>query len=97
MRRYSKEFKINAVITYLESGKSQEIIMKKLDVGDRKTFSNWGKEYKSFGNSSFDKKNKSGKKVKESLSKDEEILKLKAENEMLKKILELQRRDAQKK
>lgn len=96
-KRYSKEFKINAVRQYLETGKSQESIMKEFGVGDRVTFSGWVKEYKSKGDQAFDKKVKLSKKNANNLTSEEELIMLRAENEMLKKILEWQRGNVQRK
>ncbi len=71
--------------------------MKELGVGDRKTFSGWVNEYKSKGEQAFDKKIKLPKKSTKNLTQEDEIRMLKAENEMLKKILEWQRGNVQQK
>lgn len=80
LKRYSKEFKINAVRQYLQTDKSKQSIMNELAISDRKTFSDCVKEYKSKGDQAFDKEARASKKNLASLTREEKIIILGAQN-----------------
>lgn len=86
-KTYSAEFKINAIEEYIKTGKSQKKICEDLNIESTSAFGRWVIQYKEQGPGSFyeSKKPRRGA-VKE--SEQDELIRLKAENEVLKKLLE---------
>jgi len=102
--KYTNEFKLNAVLMYL-SGKYGGIgmIYPKLGLRSSKQLRDWIKKYKMHGidglenmTGKFKGLNK-GKPEKKELTIDEEVLKLKAENDYLKGLLNLSLNNIKKK
>lgn len=90
-RKYSPEEKLRAVKLYLEEGYSIKKIAAELEVPEHSTVSRWIKEYLSYGQEYFRQNNrlkKSGRPRKKFRSADEEIEYLKAENAVLRAMLE---------
>jgi len=94
--KYSKEFKLKAVEMYL-SGKygGLDVLFPKLGLKSNAQLVSWIRKYKMFGIDGLENMtgksiglNKGRPRVKE-LSKDEENLRLRAENEYLKGLLQL--------
>ena len=85
-RNYSIEIKLKAVKMYLEEGLSSSKIAKLLDLSSKNRVLLWSKRYEEFGMEGL--KERRGRPKKNFNSIEEEMEKLKAENEYLKKLLE---------
>lgn len=84
MKQYPKEIKRKAVELYLEEGWSTKEIDKELGIRDPNRIFNWLIEYRKEGEKSFEKKPR-GRKKRNEESKEEKILRLEMEVEILKK------------
>ena len=93
-RNYSIEIKLNAVKMYLEEGLSSSKIAKLLDLSSKNRVLLWSKRYEEFGMDGLKERRGSvksplrGRPKKNFNSIEEEMEKLRAENEYLKKLLE---------
>ncbi|GAA0067951.1 hypothetical protein UT300002_27340 [Clostridium perfringens] len=96
-RNYSIEIKLKAVKMYLEEGLSSSKIAKLLDLSSKNRVPLWSKRYEEFGIEGLKERRGSvksplhGRTKKNFNSIEEEMEKLKAENEYLKKLLESRR------
>jgi transposase len=87
--RYSPEVKLEAVKRVL-AGESVKIVAKDYDVKDPDYIYTWIEKYETFGEAGLNRKIRTYRGI----DKDEQIKELKMENELLKKYLQLQRREA---
>lgn len=90
-RKYTPEEKLRAVKLYLEDGYSFKSIAKDMNIPEDSTVSRWVKEYETFGPEYFTRNNraiKSGRPRKKFKSPEEEIEYWKAENAVLRELLE---------
>lgn len=91
---YSAEFKLKAVKMYLEENRGPKFIARALGIPNRKQVEKWVKVYKTRGPEGLEEQRgkscgpKKGRPKK--LGVEDELLKLKAENEYLKKLLILE-------
>lgn len=101
-KSYSKEFKLLAVKMRIEDNKSYRSVAKELHLANQSYVYKWVKKYEKFGEAGLEDRRGYNTKVTrdkskpKSLSIEEENMRLKAENEYLKKLLLAGRRDAQK-
>ena len=72
---YSAEFKLKAVKMYLDDGYGFQAVAKKLNIPDKKSVRRWVKNYNTLGTEGL----------------EEQVKRLQAENEYLKKYLGLER------
>ena len=86
-KAYSAEFKINAIEEYIKTGKSQKKICKDLNITSTSAFGRWVIQYNEKGPDSFYENKKPRREAVEGC-KNEELTRLRAENEVLKKLLE---------
>ncbi|APU59231.1 transposase [Clostridium botulinum] len=92
-RNYSKEIKMKAVKMYLEDGMGSTRIAKELGLSSYKRVLLWAKNYQEFGEDWLEERRgkdstvHKGRPNKKTKSIEEENLRLKAENEYLKKLL----------
>jgi transposase len=99
-RTYDKEFKLRAVRMYLEEHKGYRIVTRELGLSDTKMIRRWVKNFRELGVDGLDDRrgratsSNQRRSRTETLSKDKELERLRAENAYLKKLLELERRDA---
>lgn len=84
---YSAEFKINAIEEYIKTGKSQKKICEDLNITSKSAFGRWVIQYNEKGPDSF-YENKKPRREAVKGSKNDELTRLRAENEVLKKLLE---------
>lgn len=86
-KSYSAEFKIKAIEEYIRTGKSQKRICKDLNITSKSAFGRWVIQYNEKGPDSFyEEKKPRSEAAKESAN--EELVRLRAENQILKKLLE---------
>lgn len=96
-KKYSVELKMQAVKMYLDEGISSTRIAKELKLSTHHRVMLWVNRYKEFGVSGLEERRgktkglNKGRKVKNGLSVEEEIIRLKAENEYLKNLLQIER------
>lgn len=96
-KNYSIEIKLKAVKMYLEEGLSSLQIAKLLDLSSKNRVLLWSKRYKEFGIDGLKERRGSvksplrGRPKKNFNSVEEEMEKLRVENEYLKKLLEYRR------
>lgn len=84
---YSAEFKIKAIEEYIKTGKGQKRICEELNITSKSAFGRWVIQYNEKGPDSFyEIKEPRREAFKESES--DELIRLRAENEILKKLLE---------
>jgi transposase-like protein len=86
-KSYSAEFKINAIEEYIKTGKSQEKICEDLNITSTSSFGRWVIQYNEKGPDSFYEEKKTRRKAAKE-DTDDELIRLRAENEILKKLLE---------
>jgi transposase len=97
-KKYSIEFKLKAVKMYLEDGMGWDMVTKKLNLPTNRHIRRWVKAYRESGVLGLeDQRGKSvyGTKKKPSkkpMSLEEEVEYLRAQNDLLKKILAFKRR-----
>jgi transposase len=100
MNKYTDEFKLKAVKMYLNGDGGYKAITKKLKLPDPSYIKHWVKNYKIHGVVSLKAKQKlsnAGKKEPiRKVKRDDELLRLQAENEYLKKLLILDGWDVSK-
>ncbi|WP_078427463.1 transposase [Alkalihalobacterium alkalinitrilicum] len=87
--RYSPELKLEAVTRVL-AGESVKTVAKDYDVKDPDYIYIWIEKYETYGEAGLNRKIRTYRKI----DKDQQIKELKMENELLKKYLQLQRREA---
>lgn len=87
--RYSPELKLKAVKRVL-AGESVKTVAKDYDVKDPDYIYIWIEKYETYGEAGLNRKIRTYRGI----DKDQQIKKLKMENELLKKYLQLQRREA---
>lgn len=93
---YSPEYKLFVVKRHIEDGISYRRLAEELDIHVQ-IIMRWCKKYREFGQDALKeqrgthKGSTKGRPRTKELSKDDELLKLKAENEYLKKLLNLER------
>jgi len=87
--RYSPELKLEAIKRVL-AGESVKTVAKHYDVKDPDYIYTWIEKYETFGEAGLNRKIRTYRGI----DKDEQIKELKMENELLKKYLQLQRREA---
>jgi transposase len=87
--RYSPELKLEAVKRVL-AGESVKTVAKDYDVKDPDYIYTWIEKYETFGEAGLNRKIRTYRGI----DKDEQIKELKMENELLKKYLQLQRKEA---
>lgn len=87
--RYSPELKLEAVKRVL-AGESVKTVAKDYDVKDPDYIYVWIEKYETYGEAGLNRKIRTYRGI----DKDEQIKELKMENELLKKYLQLQRREA---
>lgn len=85
-RVYDKQYKLNAVRLYLESGESYKAISKKLDIPDR-TLATWVENFKKDGDQSFPGKGKLKPSDEEIMALKRELQIAREERDILKKAL----------
>ena len=83
-KKYDKEFKLNAIKFYEESGKKQRDVEKELGIGDG-CLSHWKKELEEYQDQSFPGNGNTRDHEMEKLRRENEILK--QERDILKKAL----------
>jgi transposase len=83
-KKYDKEFKLNAIKFYEESGKKQRDVEKELGIGDG-CLSHWKKELEEYQDQSFPGNGNVRDHEMEKLKRENEILK--QERDILKKVL----------
>ena len=86
-KTYSTEFKINAIEEYIKTGKSQKRICEDLNIESTSAFGRWVIQYKEQCVDSFYESKKPRREAVEGC-KNDELTRLRAENEVLKKLLE---------
>ncbi|GAA0086348.1 transposase [Clostridium sp. MB05] len=86
-KTYSTEFKINAIEEYIKTGKSQKKICEDLNITSTSAFSRWVIQYNEKGPDSFYENEKPRREAAKE-NKNDELTRLRAENEVLKKLLE---------
>lgn len=102
IKSYSKEFKLLAVKMRIEENRTYRSIAKELHLANQSYVHKWVSKYEKFGEAGLEDKRGCNTKVTRDKSKpktlsiEEENLKLRAENEYLKKLLMVGRRDVQK-
>lgn len=96
LKTYSKELKLKAVLMYLNGEAGQHAISRLLlGLNNNTSIRRWIKNYKLYGEEGLERKRRVSKPIKKirlgkkRMSLEEENLKLKAENDYLKKILSL--------
>lgn len=95
-KTYSAEYKLLAVKRYIEDGMSYRRVAEEFQIHEQMIM-RWCKKYRELGVNGLEEQRGSykgpskGRPRTKELSKDDEILKLKAENEYLKKLLNLER------
>jgi len=87
--RYSPELKLEAVKRVL-AGESVKTVAKDYDVKDPDYIYIWINKYETYGEAGLNRKIRTYRGI----DKDQQIRELKMENELLKKYLQLQRREA---
>ncbi|WP_078429859.1 transposase [Alkalihalobacterium alkalinitrilicum] len=87
--RYSPELKLEAVTRVL-AGESVKTVAKDYDVKDPDYIYIWIEKYETYGEAGLNRKIRTYRGI----DKDQQIKELKMENELLKKYLQLQRREA---
>jgi transposase len=87
--RYSPELKLEAVKRVL-AGESVKTVAKDYDVKDPDYIYIWIEKYETYGEAGLNRKIRTYRGI----DKDQQIKELKMENELLKKYLQLQRREA---
>lgn len=99
-KTYSKEIKLEAIKMRLDQGHSEKSVLKALNIPDRSMLRRWLKQFRSNGEAGLEERRgkKSTGRPRKHLSTDEQepakrIRRLEMENEVLKKLLELQGRD----
>lgn len=99
-KTYSKEFKLMAVKMKLELGWNNKAIRQELKIPSPRMFLYWVKNYKTYGEFGLEEhrgKKSTGRSRLTPASSEQELTKrlhrLEMENEVLKKLLELQGRD----
>lgn len=99
-KTYSKEFKLKAVKLRVEQGYSTTAVIEALGLSSSSMFKRWVGNYRRYGEVGLEErrgKMSTGRPRKRPLTLPEEVEKrirrLEMENEVLKKLLELQRRD----
>lgn len=94
---YSKETKLLAVKMYLEDGMGSTRIAKELNLSSYRRVLLWVKRFQEFGEAGLDERRGNGRGAhrgrpsKKESTVEDELLRLKAENEYLKKLLTLGR------
>lgn len=83
---YSFETKVEAIRLHLEEGWTYRRIMEKFGIADRHRLKVWMRKYKELGQ--FGLMDQRGRR-EEYVDKDRQVQKLKRENDMLKKCLEI--------
>jgi transposase-like protein len=83
MKHYSREIKLEAVRMYLEEGLTRREIALKLGLRKPKRVSVWARQYRAEGEAAFSKPKGRPRKRPESL--EEEVKRLRMENDLLKK------------
>jgi len=92
MKHYSKKTKLEAVRLYLEEGLTRREIAQRLGLREPKRVSIWARQYKAEGAAAFSKPKGRPRKRAESL--EEEVKRLRMENDLLKKFhTELRRQE----
>ena len=96
-KTYTKDEKLQAVKLYLEGELSYKAVADRLRIPDTRTVRLWVKRYREEGVSGLEeKRGKSpkptgtGRPRKRQMSLEEEVIRLRAENEFLKKWLEIE-------
>ncbi len=84
MRKYDKDFKINAVNLYKSSGRSLNTIAEELGLSTS-TLSHWARDYKQDGDKSFPGKGKIKSSEEELRDLRRELLHVRQERDILKK------------
>lgn len=97
-KKYSIEFKLQAVKMYLENGMGWDMVTKKLDLPSNRHIRRWVKAYRESGVLGLEDQRgkKSGSRPKKKPSQkpmtlEEEVEYLRAQNELLKKIVAFKR------
>jgi transposase-like protein len=95
---YSAEFKLKAVKMYLDDGYGFQAVAKKLNIPDKKSVRRWVKNYNTLGTEGLEERrgksslaHTKGKPRKKPMTLEEQVKRLQAENEYLKKYLGLER------
>ncbi|WP_235605568.1 helix-turn-helix domain-containing protein [Saccharococcus caldoxylosilyticus] len=97
-KSYSFEFKLRAVMMYLNGQLGYRKVAKRMGIKDPKRVRIWVKNYQQYGEEGLKERrgktisSKRGRPRKKPLTVEEENRKLKAENEFLKKFIALKRR-----
>lgn len=97
-RTYSKELKMQAVQLYLEGELSYQAVAKELGIADDRSVRRWIRHYENEGTKGLEEKRgksthpRKGRPRKHPASLEEEVRRLRAENEFLKKWLGLEGR-----
>lgn len=86
-KAYSAEFKIKAIEEYIKTGKGQKKICEELNITSTSAFGRWVIQYNEKGPDSFCESKKPRHEADKE-SKSDELTRLRAENEILKKLLE---------
>jgi transposase len=95
-KTYSSEYKLLAVKRHIDDGISYKRVAEEFRVHEQMIIK-WCKKYRNYGEESLREQRGSfkgptkGRPRTKEMTKDEEILRLKAENEYLKKLLNLER------
>ncbi len=97
-KTYSWEFKFIAVKMYLEKGMGYKSVANELQIPDHSMVRKWVKNYKTLGAEGLEERRGktrtpfTGRPRTKKLTLEQEVQKLRAENDFLKKLLLLQRR-----
>ena len=83
MKAYPVELKLEAMRLYYEEGKTRAEVTKLLEIRDPHAVKEWGKQYRREGVSAFSKVK--GRPHKRKESEQEELKRLRMENDLLKK------------
>ncbi|WP_018248140.1 helix-turn-helix domain-containing protein [Orenia marismortui] len=95
-KNYTKDFKLKVVKIYLKGKMGYRTIKRRFDIGSTSTIRNWVKNYRLNGEKGLENKMRTRKNKSKKDSSEEEILRLKAENDYLKKLLNIESRDIPK-
>jgi transposase-like protein len=96
-KRYSLEYRLRAVKLKIESGYSLRAIAKELGMTDTKQIRQWIERYKKEGETGLkDRAPKMKEATKQRRTQDRELEELRAENAILKYLLEAKKKDDMK-
>lgn len=96
-KRYSKEFRIQAVSMSIEKGYSLKFIASELGLTDTKQVRTWIRRYKAEGMEGLsDRVPKMKESTRQQRSKDRELEGLRAENAILKYLLKIKKKEDMK-